>query len=548
MNEDLLKAFSTKPAQVGANLESVPISVKGYILPAQGQAETPENTRVLGVRWDTGEPVEIALRALEGGMNRPLVAQFKDDSNSSTPVTTAIGGTIIVEAAFHDASLPNLSNNPSAKVLSGRWLNRVSPNQEEGWAIRTLARVNEPRFIDANNPASGKTQTITMMAEKLTTPVSTLAQLDNAVLNALDAAARDLDTEWFKRPGAVNVFVRLSTTEENNLIEMSGGFHQPAGRPHSIPKSREMVAAELANSKFWQQKRAVLEKALANPNYKVEVIPGSTIFVGRKTLQKSLQSNNSPIKGVSREIDGANVALFTDSVIGIRKSPTSGLPQALSVMPAKRLQMASKTGMPTPAEKHLFGLAENPTQSAANAQPSQQASSPGQAAPVATNVQAEPAQLAAQQTVTDAIPSIVVSPSRQDSTKLAVFANHDANVPTLKQAAEALQVVYSGEHKAIRISNMQLPTVMQIAKRNGSTVHVNAPELQQAQAPIQATPVTSPHSAPEQEAKPIAAPSAAPNEPPFIEPVDLSQLDLSNLDLDSVLNQAYDNSPSRPTR
>lgn len=533
---DLLKAFSMKPAQSGANLESVPISVKGYILPPQGSAETPENTRVLGVRWDTGEAVEIALRPLDGGMNRPLVAQFKDDSNSSTPVTTAIGGTIIVEAAFHDTSLTNLSNSANAKVLNGRWLNRVSPTQDEGWAIRTLARVNEPRFIDSNNPASGKTQTITMMAENMTTPVSSLAQLDNAVLNALDAAARDREPEWFKRPGAVNVFVRLSSGEESNLIEMSGGFHQPAGSPHSIPKTRDLVAVDLANNKFWQQKRGVLEKALANPNYKVEVIPGSTIFVGKKTLQKSLQSNNSPIKGVSREIDGVNVAMFTDTIIGIRKSPKSGLPQALSVMPATRLQMASQTGLPNAAEKHLFGIAANPTQAAAP-----QASAPVQSQPISAPVSTQPAHTAQ----AAEIPSIVVSPSTKNPSNLAVFANHDANVPTLQEAANALKVAYNAEHRAIKITNLQLPAVMQIAKRNGRPVHVNAPEVQQGRS---TAPVSTPISAPANEPKTVEALAPAPSEAPLIEPVDLSQLDLSNLDLDSVLNQAYESNPTRPTR
>ncbi|UUA75262.1 hypothetical protein [Cellvibrio sp. QJXJ] len=536
MSEDLLQAFGVK--KTNSSLENVPISVTGYILPNPGGNETEQSARVTGVRWDTGEKVEVALRSVGNG-SRPLIAQFHDDRNSSTPVTTAVGGTLIVEAAYVDSSLTALGGN-NVTVLNGRWLNRVSPNQQEGWALRTLARVNQPRFKNANNPADGKTQTITLMAADKAMHVNTMSDLDAAVLNALDSAARDADKKWFNRPGAVNVFVRLSSGTESNLIEMSAGYYQPADKEYSEPKTRNMVQADLANNQFWQQKRSVLEKAMANPNYQVEVIPGSTIFVGRKTMQKNMQSDNGPIKGISRELDGKATSLFTESVIGIRKSPNSGLPQALFVSPFKRNQVASLTGKPNAEESKLFGqeLSQNQNITAEQAQ-----ATPAQASPAPVNIPTAPTAEVQQPigqtgTAQQPILPIEVRTNRTDSTKLVVLAKNDKQAQTLQKIASDINVVYEANHRAIVINKNQLPSVLQSAKRDMHEIHIAESKPQINQQPA-SQPIAA--SIPPVEESPVIAaePVSKPEEITSQEPVDLSQLDLSNLDLDSVLSAAY---------
>ena len=534
MRDDLLQAFGFKP-NANTSGEAIPIFVKGYILPPPGTPETENNARVLGVRWDTNERVEIALRQLDTG-SRPLIAQFKDDSNSSTPVTTEIGGTILVEAAYLDSKLAPLSGQ-DVKVFNGRWLNRVSPNKEQGWALRSLARVNEPRLMDAANPAAGKTQTITIMAPDKTTQVQSLAELDAQVLNALDSAQRDADPKWFTRPGAVNVFVRLSSGTENNLIELSGGFYQPSDSPYPAPNTRAMVQANLANNQFWTQKRELLSKALSSPNYKVEVIPGSTVFVGRKTLIKSLQSEYGSIKGVSRDVDGKQIALFTESVIGIRRAPKSGLPQALNVTPFRRNQVASLSGVPNTAEIALYGSHETaqvaPQQPAA-AEPQPQVQN--QASPQAP-VQAQAPQ--APQAPSKILP-LVVRQHKTDLTKFIVEGKSEAHITTLLALSQQLGAPFDEKRQGISITNLQLPMVLQAAKRDMHEVEIfeskhqaNHAQAAAPQEPVQAAQLSQPVQQPEIN-QPTSATAAAQQEQ-----VDLSQLDLSNLDLDSVLGQAY---------
>lgn len=552
MSDDLLQAFATKKTPNDG--QTIPVFVKGYILPPPGTPENENNARVLGVRWDTQERIEIALRELETG-NRPLIAQFQDDSNSSTPVTTEIGGTIMVEAAYLDSKLTPLSGK-DVSVYSGRWLNRVSPKKDQGWALRSLARVNAPRLMDANNPAAGKTQTITIMSADKTQQVSSLEELDTCVLNALDSQMRDSDPQWFNRPGAVNVFVRLSAGTESNLIELSGGFYQPSDSPYPAPNTRAMVQDNLGKNDFWKQKRDLLSKALTNPAYKVEVVPGSTIFVGRKTLQKSLQTEYGPIRGVSRELDGAQTAMFTDSVIGIRRSQKSGLPQALFVSPFKRNQVASMTGMPNQAESALYGNTSAPVTSQAanqNATPTVQNAAPqvqtpviNQTSPEQPIIQANAQPVAPQSSSQQAAP-MFVRQHLTDPTKFLVSGTTDAHIATLKHLSEEINAPYDEKHKGIYINNLQLPHVMQRAKRDSHQVKVV--DSQVKQAPMQAAPQTA-----AQPAAIVDTPSAAPQEAliPFEEQsqdaVDLSQLDLSNLDLDNVLVQAYQSSSAQNNR
>src|SRR5690606_22984144 len=116
----------------------------------------------------------------------------------------------------------------------------------QGWAIKCLARVNKPRLKNANEPAQGSYQSITLMQSDKALAITSLEELDAAVLNALDAKARDSDKNWHQRPGAVNAFIRLSNKTENKLIELSGGFYNSPDHEHAQPNTRDMVAKNLS--------------------------------------------------------------------------------------------------------------------------------------------------------------------------------------------------------------------------------------------------------------------------------------------------------------
>lgn len=538
MNDELLQMFGPSTGKKLLVSETIPVIVKGYILPPSGVAETPENSRLLGVRWDTGEKIEVALRRLEHG-DRPKLAQFHDDSDSSTPVTTEIGGTVMVERAYADPSLKPLNDKMPVTVYNGRWINRVCQNKDQGWAVRCLARVNEPRLIDANNPASGKMQTITLMCNEDAVQISSIDQLDRAVLDALDTELRNQKPDWFKRPGAVNAIVRLSNANESNIIELSAGFHTPAGAEFSEPKPRSLVQQDLASSNFWNAKRELLAKALQSPQYKIEVVPCSTIFVGRKTLQKSLQTEKSSIKGMSRtELDGKETKLFTDTVIGLRRSPKSGQPQALFVSPITNSQIATLTG--TPSTKELEDFEKQTGQSQQQSQitkPQENAANQSSVAPTEDMVfQSEALTLPIRVTQGASNPSYIVA-----------YANNDAQDSTLREVAVSTNAQYSPAHKAIKMLAENLPVLIKAAKQHNHAVNVELGKNMGHSPANQAAP-TQDTSAGVNQIPSIQTMAAPPSAPQNNDTFDLSQLDLSQIDLDSMLDDAYQQNSTGPSR
>lgn len=546
MNDDLLEKFGARSTKQLAPSETIPVMVKGYILPPQGVPETPENTRLLGIRWDTGERIEVALRQLDTG-DRPKLAQFQDDSGSSTPVTTQIGGTVMVERAYRDVSLKPLNTQMPVAVYNGRWLNRVSPTQDQGWALRCQARVNEPRLIDASNPASGKMQTITLLREEETTQISSLEQLDKIVLDALDTDLRNQREDWYKRPGAVNAIIRLSNSSESNIIELSGGFHTPTGAEFSEPKPRHMVHDDLAASQFWKTKRDLLAKAIESPQYTVEVIPCSTIFVGRKTLQKSLQTEKSPIKGISRaDEEGREIKLFTDTVIGLRRSPKSGQPQALFVSPASNNQIASLTGRPSAHETALFNKHIDHSAKQNNREASIPIAQP-------TNTPTDQSNNQPPKNQSKTLP-IRVTQGAANPNYIVAYASNDEQDKTIRTVASQTNSQYSPTHKAVRLLAENLPILIKTAKLDNHLINIEVEKQTNNQQAAIAPKVEYQEPVKNISNSPFPTQAAPLQTPPFSEPtqnadqLDLSQLDLSQIDLDSLLDDAYEESSFHQSR
>lgn len=535
---NLLQEFSSKER---SPRETIPLIVKGYILPQDGSAENAENARVMAVRWDTGERVEIALRDVEG--SRPSIGQFKHD-DSATPVTTEINGTIVADGAYLDRRLQPLSGH-NVPVYNARWLNRIAPEKNAGWGLVSTARVNDPRLINPNDPSRGYTQTVSVMNEELAEEITSIQQLDDTMVAVLDAAARDQGEHWFKRPGAVNAFVRLSYGDNSTMVELSGGFYQPPEGEYKVPKTRDMVAQDLGQSTFWQSRREKITQALSTPGYKVEVIPGSTLFVGKKTLQKSMAAGRGPVNGSSFEDGSSRQNLFSRLTLGIRRSPKTGQPQILFAQPHVPYQVASLTGLPNPEEADRYKDRSVLPSAQSNALNAPQASTRQAPAQPANN--SAPSQARA-------LPAQAISVRKTEQPRfLKATASTDQEVALLQSLSNHLNIPYDAVEQSVTIPDDKLPVLMSRAKISKLKVTIEQNSAQPApqaaiehQAPRQAAPTTqqSPSQRPDQQSNPTSTPR---NSGATGDNVDLSQLDLSSLDLDGALEQVYADQQQKPT-
>lgn len=333
--DPLLETFGSR--QSSPTL-TVAVEVINYITPPPGTAETPANTRVIGRRWDTNEIVELALADdVKGAHNRPTIGQFLQD-NSANPVTTAPGGTLVLESAKPGTELPALGPDKSAAVFVGRWIVRIANSINEGWALRSMARLNLPQYKDANNPNLGYTQRLQLMDNNQASTVNSINELEEAIYHALDEQYR-LRHDAYTRPGFPMAFIRVSKGSESVLRSLMGGSYIPEGDMHKVPKTLAMLRQDLPQDNEF---RTVMEKAnnvIGREEFTVEVIPGSQLYVGRRTMDKGTQRIYGPT-------DEHKKPLFTELVVGIRRSPKTGHPQVLFSGTADKSLLPNNTGRP----------------------------------------------------------------------------------------------------------------------------------------------------------------------------------------------------------
>lgn len=526
--EELLDQFT----QRSPRSTRLALQVVDYILPANGVAETEQNARVVGVDIKTGQMIEIALRHVEG--ERPTLSQFFDDRGSSTPVTTNPGGSLVVEGAFLSDQLKPLSG-ADYPVYSARWLVRAAKDPSHGRAGVFIARVNEPR-LSPTNPTRGPYQTVTVLRDETALKITSLKQLDEELLNALDPALhpmQSIDTV----PGSLGAVVRLEAPNGNSeIVEMFGGFYLPQGAQHRVPKVRSMVAEDLANNVNWQTRRELIKRG-AKSGYSTTLIETRTIMVGPKTMKG---------KNIIAVKNGAGEPLFSSYVLALRYRDegsaflTAAKPESFEYLP-------SRTGLPSPSERASAHkkAPQAPVQSTQTAQATQAA--PAQTAPTV-------AQSTPEQSVPVSTPVSAAIIRRNPEGGMQVFGHSPEQAQTLSEIAKKVGGSFDPETYVLNIGADALPPTMQRLKNAKIEYEVDqstpaAPTKSAQSVPnAQPQPQLQPHTpnVQQQHQEPQSAPKELPQQS---QNFDLASLDLSNIDIDQALAEAYNNqSPKGPQR
>jgi|TARA_R100000093_G_scaffold47305_2_gene24469 hypothetical protein len=512
--DEILNQFSSHAPRE----KRIALQVVDYELPEHG-SETPENARVIGIDTKTGQMIEVALRPYEG--DRPSLGQFYDDSASSTPVTTRPGGFLIVEGAVPTQELKPLSGQNHA-VYSARWLMRAGMNEDHGRAMIATARVNNRR-LNATNPTKGAFQTVTVLRDDKPFYAESLQQADTAVLNALDPELHPVGRhDTF--PGALGAVVRVESPDgrASEIQELFGGYYLPSGAPHKVPKTREMVAEDLAKSATWQKQRALIDKA-TKAGYKIGVMDARTLMVGPKAMKG---------KGIKPLTNEQGINLFTNYVLALRYRQDGSA--FITVAKPEGFERApSRTGLPNPEERSQSQIQESRQMREEQAA----AAKPAPSAPSSANAPAQPRT----QRSSDA-PAMV---RRAGPGALTVQASTAEQAQSLQQIAASVKGQFDQTNNVLSFGEDQLPALFQRMKNAQLPYKVDLSTANQTNAPSTAVPSNAQrnNSAPAQPSKPPSQPieEQAPS-------VDLSDLDLSSIDIDGALAQAYGDAAKGPQR
>lgn len=516
MADSLLDEFSASAAQsqrTFTSTERFALLVKEYIN-VQGQGNL---ARVAGQRWETGEEVEVYLRPSEVN-ERKEISEFYSDQGSM-PVTTPIGGVIMIENAYVDnKATPTQAGKP---VYSASWMIRASEAVAKGYPCtnaETFMRVNTPKPKNFHNPAEGFKQNITLLLHDKTQTASSLGELDKKVLDQLDPAIHRADKENYRRPGAIGCGVRIidTATGENNLKEIYGGFYLPTSEQYSQPKPREMVLADLKENQSWNMCRSTIEKAFADDTgrYKVQVVPMSSVGVGRATVQTSVKNSTkrimpSTVDVTDRDGNTKSVNGFTKGVVGVIVGNHNHL-NAIYAKPTVTNPLVSLTGMPTASEQEshrqqIKALTEKYI---------------GNSAPKA-NKAATPVPAPAQNEMKDdAVKRMVL-------VKPAAGNMIDAHFNSSEQALQAAHAVGGiVKDSSCLIERAKLPQFHSFLENNKFQIDVIGAHSQDSTKTN-----TQGNPTPEVEPAKVENPK---------QEVDLSSLDFDNVDFDKALSQGYE--------
>lgn len=378
--QDLLASFTSSPftSSPRQTKESCAIVVENYVVSSQGDRKT---NRVIGHRVDTGEKVEVYLSAPPKNVNdRKEIHSFQyDGEHNNMGVTTAAGGILAIEK-FRDVTSSEQRVADGQKILEANWITRISAGRGQGYAFKASARVNAPRLKNASDPQKGYYQNVSILGQN-SFEITDVDKLDKAIIYSLNPLGRDAETTKRgvnTRPGRLTAYIRLSNETSSELMEFRGNFHKPDGI-NSEPKPVEMVCSDLLDNEFWQTKRAVLVKAIASPLYKVEVIPGSTLSVGFKSMEKIIAGKTCNVMGMSASNnEDSETPLFSDCVIGVRITPTTGRESLIYTKMALMPQRGSRTGLVHEATDKQPEPQQKPQKAAAPAQQPQQPQQPQQ--------------------------------------------------------------------------------------------------------------------------------------------------------------------------
>lgn len=528
--DELLNQFS----QRAPRSKRIALQVINYILPANQAPETEQNSRVVGVDAKTGQVVEIALRPFEG--ERPTLAQFYNDSASSTPVTTLPGGSLIVEGAYPNDQLSSLSTQ-GYPVYSARWLVRAAQDENHGRAGVYTARVNEPR-VSPNNPTRGPYQTVTVLNDDAPVDITSIKQLDEQLLNALDPALHTRQAV----PGSLGAIVRLEAPNGNSeIVEMYGGFYLPKDAQHRVPKTRPMVAEDLANNTNWQRRRDLIKQA-AQAGYSVSLLETRTVMVGPKAMKG---------KNIQAVKNDANEPLFSSYVLALRYRE-DGSAFLTAAKPEGFEHVPSRTGLPSPDERAQSQISESREQDATENAPAAQAK-PETVAPAPTQP-ATAAPAAAQPAPVQSTPANEPAPTamirRNPEGGMQVIGHSPEQAQALSQIAQKVGGRFDQKNNVLNISADALPPTMQRLKNANIQYEVDQSTPAAPEKPAQSAPQVQPQSSAPNVQQHHQSTQHAPNEPaPEAHNIDLASLDLSNIDLDRTLAEAYNNqSPKGPQR
>ena len=568
---DFFNNFGTAPS---ANLgtERIPVRVEGYILP-NGQAESIDNARIIGTRWDTNEPIEIALRSVGGDGDHKAISNFYNDESSSMPVTTHVGGTIVIERAYQDSKLQALQTGSSVPVFNAGWIKRITEKELDGYAVRALIRADLPRPKDVNNPANGYYQTISLIKDR-PIQVKDFNALRGLLQRALDGNAVRFDNpqgDW-QRPGRPMAMIRMKALDPetrkvigSQAIELAAQFvdsNQPNMPGKIIMPAAEQVEQLFSQNQFFMGKLAAIQQAVEHPDFELEVLAGSKLSVGPKTIQSDTRNKVPSVQPVTVDgHEGQPIPLYTDAVVGIRISKKSGRPTAIYCKPVKFNPLATRTGLPSPEELQDYQLKQQQAFTAATHQqaaPQQQQQQPPQRMPAAQSTPAaapqapqqsyqqpaqQPARQPMQQPAQQPMQQSYQQPAQQPAQQ-PVRQPMQSNAPrvaapapmvvTLKQSEvpATLEAIFPST-EAYQQLKEGMPELSGAMVRGGSVLFSEA-KLPEFHATIDAW----------GQAKGLDVQIVADNAPaaaPVTE--DLSNLDFDDLNLDQSLSDAY-NTPT----
>jgi|GEM_PF-6542823 len=481
--DSIFQQFNTSKENMTPSTERVAVRVLSYIVP-DNQPENAENTRIIGKRIDTGEKIEIGLRDIKG--DRPAVSRLLSD-DSSMPVQTAVGGTIMVDGAYLDNKLSPLSGE-NLPVYNARWFHSVAKDRDEGWAVKVTARINPVTQRDKNNPAQGLKQSITILNNERASAVTSLNDVDLAVMNLVSCEMYAKEKNWYKRPGMPSATVRIRSgdkgaifTINSRLVEENGNLRHP---------NISETANHIENNAQWQARRQALLKIFQeNPsNTTVEVIPSSQLTVGQKTLQ-----SDSKIGALLTDNNGNAEPQFSEYVIGVRRSKKHGNPIATLAMPVDAYNpILSNIGVMDKTQVQPQAHVQTQAQS----QPQAHVQTQAQPQPQAQN------------------PVHAIRLSRLADTSLLVEANTPQAFKHLENYANQSGGLINPSKRTLEVDASHGAQLNQYAQRANLAVTVIKSEPTIAQTP-----------------------APAPN--------DLSNLDLNNVDFNQALNSAYNPSQQR---
>jgi hypothetical protein len=564
MSDEKSLLDEVKPATLFTPTLRFPIRVDGYDV----SDPDPLKHSILGTNWLNSEKVTILLRP-STSPDRKNIADFHSDPASEAPVTTPVGGIMVVEGAYKDKKL---SRDNDRKVYNAIWLVRIADSVNKGFpisSIRTLARVHEPRLKDVNDLSKGYKQSITLMNTDYVFPLTPDDDLETLVLDMLDPMIKRNDqtnpTGWtrskfpepIKRAGLLVAGVRLrdNNTGGSKLSEFYGGFYKPAGSDMSIPKSRNMIADNLRSDPAWAQTKNLIDRAMADPNgrYVVETIPMSNVQVAKNTAQRSAKEAGRG-RTVSTKIGVADKeGNITHSANGFTPAAcciilsANCIPLVTYAKPLSTLPFATLTGVANPSELLQHAQIRNEASERYNKKlPSQlNKPTPVTASPANKN---QPDQTAP--VVTEKMHALLTSVSVENIGNNMLLAQ----LPTAAMATEyAKEIGSNSAGTKLFFPMSSLPAFTEATARDALTLDIQATMAvvtEHEAAPVisdsEKNPETTLLVSQEKQRPNAASLDDAFNEinpPPVHEPLDLSTLNFDDIDLDGVLGEQY-GSPS----